>query len=362
MRDKIVVSFGNNTIHDFLKLPSMIYDKDDNPQSISTEKKILDNKHILSKEISVIPFVVYRNRNGYKRPIGRCLLTYYKNDEKAYIGFFESMLDTKAVNLMLTKVEEMAKKDKKKELIGPVNASFWLGYRFKTLSDRDFNKTFTGEPYNKDYYTKLWKDYGFEIIDKYKSNLYRQVKIEDSSEKCKLRLRQMLDKGYIIKNSSFNSFNKDIEDIYKLLIKLYSNFPLFKNISLVQFKKLFGYLRYILNYSMVKIVYKDNEPVAFVICLPNLENNILGKVTIKKIINIIKLRNKPKEYVIMYMGVDSKHLGLGSALSEDIKTELYNNKCTSIGALILENKVTNSYYNKLIYGSTEYVILSKNIQ
>ena len=44
---------------------------------------------------------------------------------------------------------------------------------------------------------------------------------------------------------------------------------------------------------------------------------------------------------MLYMGVDEKNLGLGSALVEIIKDELQTKNCTSIGALIHSGKVSN---------------------
>ena len=44
---------------------------------------------------------------------------------------------------------EYAKEHKFRKIIGPVDASFWLKYRLKI---NKFERPYTGEPYNKDYY------------------------------------------------------------------------------------------------------------------------------------------------------------------------------------------------------------------
>lgn len=314
-------------------------------------KQLLTGKHILSKDFKVMGFVAYTG-DGYA--LARCIVTTYENDKNAYIGLFQSVDRIKVCKELLNKAEEYAKKCGKTKLIGPVDASFWIKYRFKTTSDREFKENYTGEPYNKEYYSKLWEECGFKVSEIYTSNFYRQVKEDDKSEKCELRIRQMKEKGYKFRNSSFMNFNNDLKDIYYLMTKTYSNFPCYKQITFEQFKKMYGYLRYVLNYSMTWLVTKEDKIVAFFICVPNYEK-------VEGVRNFIKIRKNPKEYVMLYMGVEQEHLGLGSALAGLAKEELYKNGCTSIGALIHGSKPTGNYYKDLIVGKTEYVLLEKEI-
>lgn len=347
--------------NDFLNLPNKIYEKESCPQDYKTEQQILNGTHVLIKDIQVMPFVAYMQFGAKLVEMSRCLVTFYENDTKAYLGYFESIDNTEICKELFKEIEKYAKENGKIALVGPVDASFWIRYRFKYKSDYIFEDTFTSEPYNKDYYVKIWQECGFNIDNVYKSNMYRHVQKEDSSEKHVKRLNEMLAKGYEIKTSSFRTFNKDLVEIHRLITKLYSSFPLYKDISLNQFKKLFGYLKYILNYSMVKLVYKDGQVVAFAVNLPDYGTLSNGKVTLMKLLKILKIRKHPKRYILLYMGVDGAHLGLGSALAEDIKNELYRQGCASIGALIHEGKATNNYYKNLIVGSSSYVTLSKEM-
>lgn len=328
-------------INDFLKLG---YSKE--------IKQLIYDKHILSKGFKIKGFVAYSSDGSI---LGRCAVTTYSGDGNAYIGMFECVDRTKVCKELLSKAEDYAKICGKTKLVGPVDASFWIKYRFKTTSEnRDYTNTYTGEPYNKEYYTKLWEDCGFKVSERYTSNMYRQVVESDKSEKSELRLRQMKEKGYKFRNCSFKTFNKDLKNVYELMINLYSTFPTFKHIEYKEFKKLFWYLRYVLNYSMTWIVEKDNKAVAFFICVPNYEN-------IKGLGDFFKVRKNPKEYVMLYMGVEKSHLGLGSALACLTKEELYKNGCKSIGALIHGSKPTGNYYKNLIVGKTEYVLFEKEI-
>lgn len=358
---KIIVCKSKKDIKDFLDFPKILYTNEYNPQDYKVEKQLLEGKHVLSNNFKITPIIAYQTNCDKHEVVARCIITEYENDNKAYIGLFESIDNSYVYLKFLKEIEDRCKKLGKSEMVGPVDASFWIRYRFKVESDREFTDTYTGEPYNKQIYTRMWKEAGFTEEDIYYSNIYRKVNESDFSEKGRLRLRQMVDKGYKIEKSSFRNFNKDIVVIYRLITELYSKFPIYKHITLEQFKKLFGGLRFILNYSMVYLVSKDNKKVAFFICVPNYRELNKEHSTIKKIFKLLKLRNKPKEYIMLYMGVEPKHLGLGYALAEVTKQELAKNGCTSVGALIHEGKATGIYYNKLIVGKTKYITLNKKI-
>lgn len=355
---KVLECTTKKEVKDFLNFPKTIYKNEYNPQDYKAEKQLIEGKHPLSKNFKFRAFIAYTMSGEV---VSRCSVTTYKNDSSAYIGFFETVDDLGICKEFLEYIERVCKALGKNQMIGPVDASFWIRYRFKYTSDKQFNYSYTGEPYNKEKYTQMWLDSGFEIYNTYSSNFYRKVNENDSSEKCKLRIRQMTEKGYIIQNSSYKRFDKDIEEIYRMITELYSKFPVYKDISIEQFKELFGYLKYILNYSMVKLVYKNDKAVAFFICVPNYIKVFKENFLIIKLLKLLKLRCRPEEYVMLYMGVEGKHLGLGGALAEVTKQELTKNGCTSIGALIQEGKPTNIYYKDLIEGKTTYVILKKDI-
>lgn len=354
---KVLQCKTSEDIDNFIKLPKEIYKNEYCPQDISIEKALLTGKHTLSNTFEVIPLLAYIG----DKPAARCIVTNYKDDSKAYIGLFESIENQDVYIKLLSKAENISKELGKTKMIGPVDASFWIKYRFKYSSDIEFKNTYSGEPYNKETYTPMWENYGFNICDVYISNVYRKVVENDKSAKCELRTRQMEAKNYTIRHCSFITFNKDIKKIYNLMIKLYSKFPTFKHIEFKEFKEMFKGLKFLLNYSMTWIIEKENEEIAFFICIPNYHKLNLKRGLLNKIYMFMKLRNKPDEYIMLYMGVKEGHLGLGSVLAELAKRELYINQCTSVGALIHGSKPTGGYYKNLITASTKYVLLEKKI-
>lgn len=355
MKYTILSGFDSNIKRLFLKLPSKLYNKKMNPQDIKLEKQILDKKHILSTYFDILPFIIVDEKN---RIISRCILTYYPNDDNAYVGFFESFYDIEASSLLLKAVTEKAKKDGKNKLIGPLDASFWIKYRFKT---NNFETIYTAEPYCKEYYTSFWEKFGFSISDTYFSNKFYIPKKDDDSMRCRKRLEMIKEKNYYIKKLTNKNFNESLEDIYNLIMKCYSKFPLYKKIEKQHFIEMFKNLKYVLEFDMVKLVYKNEELAGFFIAIPNYYNLTNKKISLLSLVKILKIKNNPKEYVLLYMGIGKTHQGLGSAMAEMMKQELVERKCKAIGALMHEGKVTNNYYKEKTSDRYKYVLLEKKI-
>ena len=141
---------------------------------------------------------------------------------------------------------------------------------------------------------------------------------------------------------------------------LYSDFPAFKYIEKKDFMDIFGSYKYILDYDMVKIAFYKEEVVGFFISVPNYAN-LPYKLNVRNFFKILQIKNKPDEYVMLYMGVDRRHLGLGNALSNVITMELKNKHVPSIGALVRDGKITQSYASELIRDRYEYVLLEKKL-
>lgn len=338
----------------FLKLPFTLYG-DNCPQNKKTEKQILTGTHVLSENFKVYPFVVLDETNT---PVSRCLMTLYDGDPVAYLGFFESQDDIQAVKKMMFYVERKAKKMGKKSILGPIDASIYINYRFKTSH---FCRTYTGEPYNKDYYKTLWRECGFEICDRYVSNQMRQVEDEDFDERLDRIYKRYLDKGYEFVSPDEDDFEDCLEDVYDLLMETYASFKGYKSITKEQFMQMYAPLEDIINYDMVKLAYHNNKLRAFCISIPNYGTLLRGPMNPIKFYKMVKFRSDPKEYVILYAGADKNAPGLGGALMHVIRNELHDNKCTSIGALIHEGNMPTEVYKMLHTDQYKYVLLSKQI-
>lgn len=351
------VIFGSRSkehIQDFLALPGRIYGREELMQSEKEERAILKGAHVLSHYFKITPILIYEDG----RAVCRGILTVYPGDQTAYLGFFESENNSAAAGLLFHTAFGLARDMGMKTLVGPVDCSFWLRYRLKT---NQFRNPYTGEPYNKDYYLKLWEENGFQVWEQYGSNHYTVVENDEGCEKYMERLAQKLEQGYEIKSPLPKEFSRTLREVYGLLIELYSTFPAYKRITEKEFRTLFKYLRSILNYSMVKMAYYEGKAVGFFISVPNYGNGVYGKLHLWDMPGILAQKKKPDSYVMLYMGVDPGHKGLGKAFAEAIRQELKAQQVPSVGALIRSGNGNRDYVGQLIDFEYEYVLLERQI-
>ncbi len=337
----------------FLALPKTLYPRERRTQDTKAERAILNGTHPLSGEFTVRAYLAVDDGAS---PQGRCVLTYYPDDPAAYVGFFECVEDLDVCRALLSAAEAQARADGKEKLVGPLNASFWIGYRFKV---ENFDEHFTGEPDNLPYYADFWEACGFTVSERYYSNYLRSPTPEDPSEKWEKRLQRALDKGYEIRSLERGKFDEALRDIYRMLVRLYAKFPAFKLITEEQFTALFGSLKYVVDYECVLLGYKDGELAGFFVCVPNYGTLVDGDLSLRDLPAILRIRRNCKEYVILYIGVDRKHLGLGGAFAQTIRQIGQNKGAGSIAALIHEGNGSGVFFRELTTHTARYVLLEK---
>ena len=347
----IKFNFEKKYIKDFLKLPQLIYTHDNNTETKEDVKKLLLEKHILSKYFKINKYLVYDD----KKVVGRFIITTYENDMNCYIGLFEVYKNNKYAKIIFDKAKEFANENGYKKIIGPLYASFWIKYRLKINMFEE--NPYTGEPYNREYYLKFFEENGFKECNRYISNKYDEIEYNYENKRCNERYKEFIKKGYEIKRIRKEEYEIIIEQLYDILTSLYKDFPMYKHIEKVDFIKLFKNYKYILNFNMVKFAYYKGEMVGFFINFPNYENKVYNLKSFKNFIDVLKTKRNTKEYIMMYMGVNPKHKGLGNVLTYKVLQEIKGKKITSIGALIKKGKVTGAYLKDKIKEEYEYSLL-----
>ena len=341
---------------DFIALPSRIHEKSNLMQKPSEELALLKGTHTLSNYFSFTAFLCYKE----EKVIARCAVTIYPGKEEAYLGFFDSEDNIDAVKAMTATAEQFVREHGIQKLTGPVDASFWIGYRMK--SDKFDEKRFFSEPYGIGYYPKLWREAGYDTAEVYVSNIYKKLsKEEEDDEKYRKRYQFFLKKGYRIVSAKKKDWDKVIGEVYTLLIRLYSGFPVFSHITEEEFRELYKSLKMILDFSMVKLAYKDDQLAGFFISVPDYGNRLYGTIGLSDLLFLLKNRRRCGNYILLYIGVDEKHLGLGSALSQAMFESLRKKRAASIGALIKKGKVSEKYIDKKILYQREYLLFEKEL-
>ncbi|MGN0634640.1 MAG: hypothetical protein ACI4I5_00310 [Acutalibacteraceae bacterium] len=342
-------------VEDFLSLPKRLYAADRNMEDPKQTKQLLLGTHPLSKYFTLDKFLVYDGETA----VGRFAVTTYPQDDTAYLGFYECVHNDRAAKFLFDTAYSFAKSRGCSRLVGPVDASFWIKYRLKT---NFFNiPPYTGEPYNQSWYLKQFTDNGFSVWHHYTSNMYRPIEADYANEKYSDRLQKFLQEGYEIISPDMKDYAQIIDELYGLLTELYKDFPTYKPIEKADFVSMFSSYKTIMLPQMVKLAYYKGKMVGFFLSVPNFGNAVYHLNPLN-ILKILRTKADPQEYVMLYMGVDQAHKGLGKALAGSIMDALRGTGLPSIGALARDGKVTQNYGDDLIEGKYEYVLLERAVE
>lgn len=339
-------------IRDFLSLPKRIYVKEELMQNEKEERAILRGRHILSHYFTITPILVYED----DKAVSRGIVTVYPGDEYAFFGFFESRDNSAAAGLLFHTASGLARDMGLKGIVGPVDCSFWIRYRLKI---NQFRGPHTGEPYNKEYYLRLWEENGFQVGEQYASKHYRVVKNEEGNDKYLDRLARKQNEGYEIVSPRARDFRKTLREIYNLLLELNGSFPVYKKITEAEFRSQFKYLRHMINYSMVKMAYYHGAAVGFFVAVPNFGNAICGRIRPWQLPAVWAGKKKPQSYVMLQMGVNPEHQELVKVFAETIHHELKIQQVPSMGALTRIGGGGKEYAGSRT--NYEYVMLEREV-
>ena len=267
-----------------------------------------DNK----EEFLKFPLELYADDLFYKtkiEDISQCEKIFVvKNEDKilaragfisvnpSQIAFFEAENDTQAVNFLFDKIKEYAKSKGCNYLIGPINGSTWKKYRITLPSN---NPPFLLDNYNKDYYSMLFENYGFETIANYKSTICKNLD-RDYSRLDKFGT-VFENKGIKIRKFDIENFDKDIKKIYDVSIKSFVSNFLYTPIEFEEFYKMYEPVKSFLNPEWVLIAEDaSSAPIAFIFGFDNLYSLKEKSLIIKTLAQI----------------PDYKYRGIGSYLVE----------------------------------------------
>ncbi len=342
-------------IRDFLSLPKSLYTAKDNMEDPDSIKKFLNGTHPLSKYFTLAKFLVYDNG----KPVGRFAVTTYPDNDTAYLGFYECTDDDRAAKYLFEQAVSFCREKGYAKIVGPVDGSFWQKYRLKiNMFDR---LPYTGEPYNKPYYFRQFTDNGFTVAEHYTSNQFRAVDESYRNEKFEERFKEFLSRGYRIESPTEENYDSIIDEVYDMIMHLYSDFPIFKSLTLEDFREIYSSYKLIMNMSMTKIAFYKDKAVGFYISIPDYSNRVYhaGLFSLPK---LMKIKKKPSQYVMLYMGVRPEHRGLGKALVYSIMQELEKSRLPSIGALARDGKPTQRYAFDDVTDVYEYVLLEHTLQ
>lgn len=350
-----LVQPGSQEAEDFIALVDQLYPANQRRPRAKEIQQLINQSHVLSPQFSFQAYVLYQD----KQALMRASLILYPNQRQAYLGYFEGVNHPQTMTFLVDYLAKAALTAGYDQLVGPIDGSFWLAYRMKL--DQFQRPAFTGEPHNLAYYPQLWRQAGFELVETYVSNYYPSPDSNFEPNKLKQRFQYFQHKGIKFRPPTADTWSADLAKMYSLLTELYQDFPFFVPIDQESFCQLFDPLQKVLNFKWVNLAFDQDRLIGFMIALPNYGSLLDQDLNLFRIVKLLQKKYRPKEVIMLYLGVDPAYLGLGSALVYPLVQHFRKNKIRAIGALIKQGKVSQNYLGGMIDGQTHYGLFAKKL-
>lgn len=252
----------------------------------------------------------------------------------AYFGYWEGHNNLEQHGKLFAAFEQWAKGHNAEVIYGPINFSTYGMYRIRT--DSFSVKQFIGEPYNPSYYPELLSALGYDICKRYGTSFVSNLENASQSNKQYVeRLREAIEKDYVIKPVTAEYWLENIEQLYHLSVEIFAANFAYTPISLDDFKKACGksFADKICQHSSVVAEAKHGKGEIAGVFLnfpdysPLVNQASAGDVAPESVSfgEHAEILERPKTLLLKTAGVSEKHRG------KHLYTYLFN-LCTVLGA------------------------------
>lgn len=316
----IVVSVPSSE-SEFLDFPSRLYKSDPNYiRPLDEEVKAIFDpaKNKLFRNGDAKRWLLKDDNN---KTVGRIASFYNEALSKANdqptggLGFFDSINDVEASKILFDASREWLVGKGMEAMDGPINFgerdSFW-----GCLVDGFYPPIFN-MPYNFPYYKDLFESYGFQNY--FNQYTYHRLlvpgKLTPVVEEKAMKI--LNNKDYHFKTIDTKNTDKFIEDFMIIYNKAWARFPGIKKLSKAHAAALFKSLKPIMDPRLILYGYYKNEPVAFFIMMPDINQIIrefdgkLNMINKLKLFFKIKYTSATDKVIGRIFGVVPEHQGRG---------------------------------------------------
>ncbi len=311
----------NKNVADFHRVPRLIYANDSNwvPHLKQDIDKIFDPRRnkLFNKGGKAIRFILNDDQG---KSVGRIAAFIHPKTANTFdqptggVGFFECIDNREAAFALFDAAKTWLSERGMEAADGPINFGeknqFW-GLLIENFTD----PSSYGMNYNPPYYRDLMEAYGFKIY--FEQYVYKRDTFLPAQPIFVRKFRQMsLDPKYKITNIQGRSWEQIAHDFMTVYNGAWGGHEGFKPMAIDTARKTIKALKPIVDRDIVVFVYYDNEPIAFYINIPELNEvfqyvdgnlNWLGKLK-------FFLYNKftpPETMVGIVFGVVRKYQGKG---------------------------------------------------
>lgn len=294
------------------------------PPLLLSQKELLNEKHLFWKRNPHRFFLAFKDG----RCVGRIAVfinlehnTYHQVNECCF-GFLEAENDNNIFSQLFSAAEAFAQQQLCTKIVGPLNPS--LHYELGVLVAGFTNAPYFMLTYNNDYYDEQIKRCGYAgLKDFYSYKLERSQYLP--TEKMN-RVSNFLRQKYKvrIREADIKHFKEELNIFHAIYNDAFVSHWGFTPMEKEEFFLLAKDLKTIIDPRMILVAEVNDEPVAFLLCVPNL-NEILPEIKNGRLFpfGIFKLllgRKKIRSIRVITAAVkcSHKHLGLGALLYPEI--------------------------------------------
>lgn len=297
-----------NGIEDFLEIPYSIYKND--PNRVNTPaselKKILDpsrNPYFLNALLKI--YVCCSNRTPVSRSIMVINHLHWKkwNRKTAFFGFFESVNDQEAVNLLFGKIKEESRIAGAEYLEGPFNPNHYS--ELGILTDNFSSAPLFFESYNPDYYPSLLKSAGFTESSDFHTRINNNIS-ETISGKYRKSVQHDCRNDISIRKFNLLRYKRDLEIMRDVNNDAFEDNQYFLPLSLKEYQFSAKSMFFVSNPGLILIAEYKGQPVGaahFALNINPLLRAFNGKIMFWDIPALLWKRRKIKELIIFTVAV-----------------------------------------------------------
>ncbi len=316
---------------DFITLPKKIYNNHPNwvcPLE-NDIKAVFDPRHnIFYTHGNCTRFVLKDNKETIGRIAAFINYKKTKNDTLPVggIGFFECINKKEAAFLLFDKAKEWLKQKGMLAMDGPVN--FGENDKYWGLLIEGFKPPSIYMNYNPAYYVELFELYGFKKQYDQLTN-YLDITIPFTERFTKIADWLIKKPEYSFSHINTRYFDKYAKDFQEIYNDAWSDFENFTPLEIETIRESFKQLKPVFDEKIVWFAYYHNEPIAFFVCIPDVNQiikhlngklNLLGKL---KFLYFSKTKTIDRLRAIT-MGCKKKYQnkGVESALIRSLQLEV----------------------------------------
>ncbi len=311
---------GKKLVKEFLDFPAKLFWKEKNwirPLNDEIESVFDPQRNKLFRNGEACRWLL-RTESG--ETAGRIAAFYDKHTAKKNdqptggVGFFECINNQQAANMLFDVAKNWLKGKGMEAMDGPVNFgnrdNFW-----GCLKDGFYENTFN-MPYNFPYYNQLFENYGFKnYFNQYV--YYKKISDGASDASHAKAMRILKNPDYRFDTFRWKRFDQYAEDFLTIYNKAWARFPGVSAMRLPQAKALLHSLKPVIDERAVIFGYHKNEPIAFFVMIPDINQiirNFNGKLNGLNKIRLyfgLKVFHKTNRLLGLIFGVSPDYQGKG---------------------------------------------------